>query len=252
MVPAASSLSMRIPHTGSSTIAHEPDERRPPRVLPGEPDEEQAGSFGDPAPMDNAAALVPHTGDVDPGEVRSIPGRPNDRVDLLLASVVEERASPRSARQPLHQGHAGSSKSTSARPDEHVAFRQLPTESRIGADLHEPDLGQPPEKVLAEQALRQRRNSLAHGEVHFPGRGEFLGDLEAGVSSSDHEHVVTLGQLSRVSVVGAVDLEDGLIQVASGRRDERNLEWPGRDDDLARREFLVRRRHDVRSVSLGQ
>jgi hypothetical protein len=63
---------------------------------------------------------------------------------------------------------------------------------------------------------------------------------------------VTLGQLSRVAIVGAVDLEDRLVQVAGDWRDERDLEWSRRDDDLARRELLVRRRHDVRPVSLGE
>src|SRR5438874_2177459 len=110
-------------------VADEPDECRPPGVLPREPDEEQARRLGNPPPMDDAAALVRNTGDVDPGEVRSISGRPDDRVDLLLASVVEDGPPPRSTRQPLPQGHAGSPKSSGARSDEHVAFRQLPTQA---------------------------------------------------------------------------------------------------------------------------
>jgi hypothetical protein len=37
--------------------------------------------------------------------------------------------------------------------------------------------------------------------------------------------------LSRVSIVGAVDLEDRLIQVAGDWRDEGDLEWSRRADD---------------------
>ena len=104
---------------------------------------------------------------------------------------------------------------------------------------------------MAEQALRQRRDSLADSEIHLPRRDEFLGDLEAGVTSPHHEHSTILGQLRRGSIVGAVDLEDGLIQVGSDRRDEGDLEWSGRDNNLARRELRIRRRHHGRSVSLG-
>jgi hypothetical protein len=132
--------SMRIPHTGSSTIAipvplrglgihpdhsgavlgprvdvirdeggvvaDEPDERGPARVLPRESDEEEAGGVRRPAPVPDAAPLVPHTGHVDPREVRSIPCRPDDRVDVLLTSVVEDRAPFDDARKPLPQGYA--------------------------------------------------------------------------------------------------------------------------------------------------
>src|SRR5919106_4726983 len=119
-------------------VAHESDKRGPSGVLPGEPDEEQAGSLGNPAPVPDAATLVPDTGHVDPGEVRSIARRPHDGVDVLLASIVEHRAPPNDAHQPLPQGHAGPPKSSGARSDEHVAFGQLPTESRIAADLLNP------------------------------------------------------------------------------------------------------------------
>src|SRR5207249_4691546 len=89
-----------------SVVADESDERRPPGVLPGEPDEEHAGRVGNPAPMDDAAALVLDRWDIDPSEVGAVPRRPDDRVDLLLAPVLEDGAPPHSAREPLPQPHA--------------------------------------------------------------------------------------------------------------------------------------------------
>ncbi len=121
-------------------VLHEPDERRPPSVLPGESEEEQARSVRDAASMDDACRSLSLIEGISSHEiVGPIPRRPDDRVDVLLAPIVEDGAPPDGARQPPPHGHAGATKPSRARSDEHVAFRQLPTESRIGADLHEPD-----------------------------------------------------------------------------------------------------------------
>ena len=60
-------------------------------------------------------------------------------------------------------------------------------------------------RSLPSRRCGKRGNALTDGEVDLPRRGEFLGDLEAGVASSHDEHS-TVGQLTRVSIVRAVDL----------------------------------------------
>ena len=69
----------------------------------------------------------------------------------------------------------------------------------------QPEPGEPPEQVPAEQPLRQHRYLRRRRQVDLPGRGEFLGDLESGVAAADDQHRAG-GQGLRVAVVGAVDL----------------------------------------------
>ena len=88
-----------------------------------------------------------------------------------------------------------------------------------------PIAGQPPEEILAEQTLRQRRDVAGRRrDQPSSGRCEFLGDLEAGVAASHHEHSTTLGELSRVAIVGAMDLED---RRRPGRRRRAGRRGPG-------------------------
>jgi hypothetical protein len=73
-------------------LLHESDQRRPSRMLPRKPYQEQAGSIRDPTAMHNATI-----GSLDPRSVLSTPGqidlrRPDDRVPLGLASVLEDRS----------------------------------------------------------------------------------------------------------------------------------------------------------------
>ena len=89
---------------------------------------------------------------------------------------------------------------------------------------------EPPEEILAEKTLRQRRNTLTDGEAHLPRRRELFGDLEAGVPASHDEHLANR-HLRRVAVVSAMDLEDRVVEVLSNGRNERNLERTGRNDD---------------------
>ena len=103
-----------------------------------------------------------------------------------------------------------------------------------------------------KRSLPRRRcgrggNALAHGKVDLPRRCEFFGDLEAGVAPSHDEHLA-VGKLRRVAIVGAMDLEDRLVQITSDGGHEGDLERAGRDDDLVRREFLVRGRHQSTSL----
>ena len=221
-----------------SVVLHETDERRSPSVLPRKPEEEQARSVGHPASMDDACrplSLIAGT---------SIHEK-SDRypVAQTIASTSSSVPSSNTARRPAAlvsrplQRDAGAPEAPRARPDEHVALRQLPPESRIRAHLHEPDAGEPPEEVLAEETLRQRRNALTDGEADLPRRCEFLGDLEAGVPPSHDEHLA-IRKLRRVAVVGAVDLEDRVVEVTGDGRNEGHLERTGRNDDLVRRELL--------------
>ena len=158
---------------------------------------------------------------------------------------------PDGTREPPPQRDTGAPQAPRARPDEHVALRQLPTESRIGAHLHEPHAGEPPEEILAEETLRQGRNALTDGEADLPRRRQFLGDLEPGVPPSHDEHLA-IGQLGRVAVVSAMDLDDRVVEVARNGRNEGDLERAGRNDDLLRRELLVRGRHDVSPSGFGE
>ena len=57
-------------------VVHESDECRPPRVLPREPEEEQAGSVGHPTSMDDPVIRSLDPGDIDPGEIGSISRSP--------------------------------------------------------------------------------------------------------------------------------------------------------------------------------
>src|SRR6476646_12130737 len=281
-MPAASSLSMRIPHTGSTSIAigcllrsvpmstrdtggdvlavrlyapsderrivlHESDQRRTSRVLPGKPYEVQAGGIRDSAAMHDATIGSLDPRNIDPRRVGSIPRRPNDRVDLGLASIVEDRSTALDLRQSRPQRHAGALEATGAGSDQHVARGELPPQSRVGAYLHEPDDREPPEQILAEQALRKRRHALSDREGHVPRGREFVGDLVTGVPSSDDDDL-TLWQLRRISVVGAVDLEDLVVGVVDHSRDERGLERSGRNDDLVRAERILRGLREVLAI----
>src|SRR5947209_17435545 len=98
--------------------------------------------------------------------------------------------------------------------------------------------GEPPEKVLAEQALRQRGRNGADREVDLPGCGELACDLPAGVAGADHQYR-HVGQLRRVPVLRGVQLGDRLAQSGRHRWYERLLERAGGHDDLASGEDLV-------------
>ena len=94
-------------------VVHESDECRPPRVLPREPEEEQAGSVGHSTSMDDPVTRSLDPGDVDPGEIGSIPGGPDDRVDVLFASVFEQGVPPNGLRQPPSQASRRSAEASS-------------------------------------------------------------------------------------------------------------------------------------------
>ena len=93
-------------------------------------------------------------------------------------------------------------------------------------------------------------DSLAHGEVTFIVEASSAAIWKPGVASSDDKRV-SVGQLSRVSIVGAVDLSDSLVPSRQSRL-RRNLERTGCDDDLVRRESLIRSRYDVCPGMLGE
>jgi hypothetical protein len=62
---------------------------------------------------------------------------------------------------------------------------------------------------------------------------QVLGDLRAGLSGADDQHL-TVGQLGRVAVLVRVDLRDRGRQLLGHARDDRGVVAAGRDDDLAR------------------
>src|SRR5438105_4394927 len=59
-----------------------------------------------------------------------------------------------------------------------------------------------PEQVATENPLRERRLPRPDRQVNLAGRGELLGDLKAGVASTDHQHR-TVGKIPRRPVPGA-------------------------------------------------
>src|SRR5262249_42749617 len=69
-------------------VPDEADQRRAARVLPGEPEEVEAGNVGDAAAMGGATLLVEDR-NVDPGVVGPVARRPYDGLDLELAVVFE-------------------------------------------------------------------------------------------------------------------------------------------------------------------
>src|SRR5215217_8471285 len=71
-----------------SIVLDPADQRRAPRVLPGQAKVVEAGRVRHPATVAQAAIGV-ENGKVDPGVVGPVPRRPDDGVDLYLASVLE-------------------------------------------------------------------------------------------------------------------------------------------------------------------
>jgi hypothetical protein len=70
-------------------VVDEAEQGRPAGVLPGQAQEVQAGHPGDAAPVINMA-FTDHAGDVDPGVVRAVAGRPDDHPNVLQEAVVGE------------------------------------------------------------------------------------------------------------------------------------------------------------------
>src|SRR5215211_7928423 len=69
-------------------IFHPADQGGSPRVLPGEAEEIEPGDVGDAASVAQAAIVI-DDGQVDPRVVSAVTGRPDDGVDLELATVIE-------------------------------------------------------------------------------------------------------------------------------------------------------------------
>src|SRR5207302_4178731 len=85
-------------------------------------------------------------------------------------------------------------------------------------------------QALAEDAPREARRLRADRQPHTPRRRELLGDLDAGVRPTDYERVAAW-QLTGILVLGAVELDDRVVEVGCNLRDVRALVRAGRDDE---------------------
>src|SRR5690606_19700770 len=101
-------------------VVDEAEQRRAAGVLPGQAEEVQAGDVGDATPVDHPAVAY-HAGDVDPGVVGAVTGRPDDRAHLEVAVVDEVDDVPVRAGQPWSQAYAGRAQPAAAAPDDDVA-----------------------------------------------------------------------------------------------------------------------------------
>jgi hypothetical protein len=92
----------------------------------------------------------------------------------------------------------------------------------VGRFPQEAGLVEIPEQVATEDPLRQRRVPRPDRQVNHTGVRELFGDLKPGVASTNHQHW-TIGKVLRRPVLGAVDLEYILTEVAGDRRHARDL-----------------------------
>ena len=83
--------------------------------------------------------------------------------------------------------------------------------------------------------------------MHSMGRGEFLCDLEAGVTAADDENG-SLGNVARVPVARAVCLEQVRRELVADRRHARELEGTRGDDNLVGLDLPVLERDDEPSA----
>ena len=106
------------------------------------------------------------TGSVDPRVVGAVAGRPDDRVDLELAAVVERDRAPGRLHCARSQPDAVAAPELSrARADQRLPAPQLAPEPRFDRRPEQARHRQPPEQIAPEEALRQRRLARADGEV---------------------------------------------------------------------------------------
>src|SRR5205085_4909817 len=113
---------------------------------------------------------------------------PGHRVDVELAAVGEvHRATVGAAGTGPHRD-AVALQVTPTRPDQRVAAARTPADARVDGLRERPEIGQPPEEVAAERALRQGRLAGADREVDLPAARQLLRDLEAGVAAAHDEH----------------------------------------------------------------
>src|SRR6185295_4950744 len=71
-----------------SVVLHPSEQCRAASVLPGQTEEVEAGNVGHASAVAQSAGLV-DDGKLDPGVVGPVSGRPDDRVELELAPVLE-------------------------------------------------------------------------------------------------------------------------------------------------------------------
>ena len=200
-------------------------------MLPREAEKVETRDVGHSTPMTQASVRV-EDGQIDPGVVGPVSGRPDDRVYLDLASVLETDDAPGgSHRARLQLDAVAAGELARARADQRVAVFQPLPEARVDGLVDEARLRQPPEEVAAGEALRQRLLTRADRKDDLVGRGELLGDLEAGVPAPDDEHR-SLGDVARPPIAGAMCLPDLRIEVLGELGDVRRLEWPRSDHDL--------------------
>ncbi len=204
-------------------------------MLPRETEEAETRNVRHPATVSQSPVGVKDR-KVDPRVVGPVPGRPDDRADLELASVLETDCAPGGSRHTRLQLDAvAASELARARADQRVPVFQPVPEARLDRLVDQARLRQPPEEVAPGQPLRQRLLTGADREDDAVRGRELLGDLEARVSAPDHEHG-PLGHVTRSSVAGAVCLPDVRSEVLGDLGDVRRLEWACRDDDLVGRD----------------
>ena len=177
------------------------------------------------------AAVGVEDGHVHPRVVEGEAGGPDDARDLDVGALGERDGGPARAGRPAMQDDAAAPRTPRAGADEGVAGLYPPPEARVRRLAQRAHRIEPAEDVAAEQALWQRLLARAQRQVNLVRRAELLGDLVAGIAAADDEHAA-VGDLRRVAVGRALDLDDTWIELRCERGGAGRLERARGDDDL--------------------